>query len=713
MMGTRASIWWTRAKLLALALLLAPALVFLVADVAHAAPFTVNSTGDSPDWNPRDGVCDIGSATRIECTLRAAIQQANATSGSDTIDFSVTGEITLSNTPGRGGLEIGAGENLTINGPGANALAINGSDQVRPFKIDSTVDSTALVEINGLTIANGRVVAGNGAGIDNEGELTLNDSVVRDSSASGVGDDGFSKGGGIHNTGTLTLNRSTVSGNFGDLGGGINNRVSSTMRVNRSTVSSNNSGFGGGGILNEGDLTLSGSTVSSNRANSSGGGILSLTGSDGVANINNSTISGNNAADDSNFGPGSNGGGMYLEGTNGIFHSTITNNDIVHSAETGNGVASEGSAGTVTFVRASIISGNADNSDVALDGGSTNSFGSQGYNLIGGGDAVGAFDGTRDLTEVTDPLLAPLANYGGPTSTHALLAGSRAIDSAGPNPPAADQRGVARPKDGDANGSSVADIGSYEKEPRPPNDDLAGSRAITGASTQVNGKNIEATRQAGEPDHLPSAGSLGENSLWYRWTAPASGRVSLDTCTSSFDTVLAVYTGGSLGSLSQVASDDDSCDAPNANGSKLTFNAVAGTAYRIAASGYFVSSKGTFTLRLRDLTAPTVTRVVPADRATGVARTANVTATFSEAMDRSTLTTTTFTLKRGTTTVPAVVTYDATLKRATLNPNANLVAGATYTATVTAGAKDVAGNALDQNPATAGNQARTWRFTVR
>lgn len=62
--------------------------------------------------------------------------------------------------------------------------------------------------------------------------------------------------------------------------------------------------------------------------------------------------------------------------------------------------------------------------------------------------------------------------------------------------------------------------------------------------------------------------------------------------------------------------------------------------------------------------------------------------------------------------VPAAVRYDATYKRAILDPSANLQSGATYTATITTGAKDLAGNALDQNPAVSGSQAKTWSFTV-
>ncbi|MEA3552753.1 Ig-like domain-containing protein, partial [Pseudarthrobacter sp. C1] len=108
-----------------------------------------------------------------------------------------------------------------------------------------------------------------------------------------------------------------------------------------------------------------------------------------------------------------------------------------------------------------------------------------------------------------------------------------------------------------------------------------------------------------------------------------------------------------------------------------------------------------------DTTAPTVTSTSPAAGATGVAVTANATGTFSEAMDASTVTSSTFTLQTGTTTVPAAVTYSSTDRVATLNPGADLAAGTTYTAVIkggSGGVKDVAGNALAQD--------KTWSFTT-
>ena len=105
-----------------------------------------------------------------------------------------------------------------------------------------------------------------------------------------------------------------------------------------------------------------------------------------------------------------------------------------------------------------------------------------------------------------------------------------------------------------------------------------------------------------------------------------------------------------------------------------------------------------------DTTAPTVTSTSPVAGATGVAVTANVTGTFSEAMDASTVASSTFTL---TPAASGAVSLDSTGKTATLNPGADLAAGTVYTATIkggTSGVKDLAGNALASD--------KTWTFTT-
>ena len=115
-----------------------------------------------------------------------------------------------------------------------------------------------------------------------------------------------------------------------------------------------------------------------------------------------------------------------------------------------------------------------------------------------------------------------------------------------------------------------------------------------------------------------------------------------------------------------------------------------------------------------DSTPPRVTSTSPAANATGVAPTANVTATFSEDMMTSSINATTFKLfKQGSTTkIAAAVSYEASTDTATLAPTNSLEGGVTYKAVVTTGAKDVAGNPLDQNPTVTGLQQKAWYFTV-
>ena len=104
----------------------------------------------------------------------------------------------------------------------------------------------------------------------------------------------------------------------------------------------------------------------------------------------------------------------------------------------------------------------------------------------------------------------------------------------------------------------------------------------------------------------------------------------------------------------------------------------------------------------RDTTPPAVLSTIPTAGANGVFINRKITATFSEAMDVATITTTTFTVTQGGTAVPGVVTYEGTV--AIFNPTSNLAASTLYTATVTTGVKDLAGNALAAN--------RTWSFTT-
>src|SRR6266851_1725342 len=89
---------------------------------------------------------------------------------------------------------------------------------------------------------------------------------------------------------------------------------------------------------------------------------------------------------------------------------------------------------------------------------------------------------------------------------------------------------------------------------QPANDAFASAQSISGSSGTVTGTSSGATKESGEPNH---AGNAGGHSVWYRWVAPASTSVAIDTVGSSFDTLLAVYTGTSVSALTAVASNDD------------------------------------------------------------------------------------------------------------------------------------------------------------
>jgi hypothetical protein len=117
-----------------------------------------------------------------------------------------------------------------------------------------------------------------------------------------------------------------------------------------------------------------------------------------------------------------------------------------------------------------------------------------------------------------------------------------------------------------------------------PNDNFSDAITITGENiiTRAIG-NILATKELGEPVH---AGNLGGKSVWWKWTAPRTGRVQLDTEESSFDTLLAVYTGASVASLTEVASNDDVERTLYQWRSRLVFDAVQGETYYIAVDGF-------------------------------------------------------------------------------------------------------------------------------
>ncbi len=321
------------------------------------------------------------------------------------------------------------GISLTLIGSGASTTIVDGGGVNTVVTISN---GTAHVTLSKFTIRHG--LATNGAGVNNSGTLTINNTAVSGNVAQ-------SRGGGVYNHGTLTINNSIVRNNSANTdGGGIFN--TGGMTINRSTVSKNSTMGDGGGIWNLGTLKINASTISGN----TGGAILFSTGG-GIANsatmtIVNSTISGNAVV---RHGIG---GIVNLQGTLTMSNSTIAGNQ--------GGIYVN--LGTATL----------QNSIVANNSGG-NCFGvvsSNGYNLSS--DSSCNFSGPGVLNN-TNSMLGPLQSNGGPTQTMALPLGSPAVDAGNPNGCTdglghllkTDQRGKPRPDTEDPGG---CDMGAYESQ---------------------------------------------------------------------------------------------------------------------------------------------------------------------------------------------------------------------------------------------------------
>ncbi|MEZ5789433.1 MAG: hypothetical protein R3D34_01050 [Nitratireductor sp.] len=126
-------------------------------------------------------------------------------------------------------------------------------------------------------------------------------------------------------------------------------------------------------------------------------------------------------------------------------------------------------------------------------------------------------------------------------------------------------------------------------------DDFPGI-TITGATGSQTGQTYLATGQSGEPTTY-GGGSL--NTIWYSWTAPATGTVTFQTCSATqtnFDTTLKAYTGSAVGALATIAQNDDACNATiGARASLVSFAVTSGSTYRIQVDGY-ASNTGDYLL---------------------------------------------------------------------------------------------------------------------
>ncbi len=371
----------------------------------------------------------------------AAIVDANAKPGS-TISFAsgLTGVIKL--TSGLPTITV----SMTIKGPGASLLAIDGMGKYRPFFI--TPSGTDKVSVSGLTIEAGSdaVDYGGGGGVVSGGTVSFTE-------CSFVGNAAGNGGGGIECAGITTLTDCTFTDNHdnSDTGGGAINNVG-TLVVTDCSFTSNTSNFdfgddGGGAIWNIGIATVTDCSLFDNTSGE-GGAIVEA----GTFDVNSLTISGCTF-----YGNRSNEGGA-ISGAASLVNCTLIGNSSTQSG----GAISAGSTLTLTNCT---ISGNS-----AAEGGAIDTFNGKTMNLtncilygnsapsspeIEGGysgavntaeycDIEGGWTGEGDID--VNPVLGPLSENGGPTETMALGATSpcygAGLHSAAPP---TDQRGATRP----------------------------------------------------------------------------------------------------------------------------------------------------------------------------------------------------------------------------------------------------------------------------
>ena len=415
--------------------------------------FTVNSVADLVDADTNDGACDADLATPgDQCTLRAAVLQANAIAGADTILFdpSTNGTpLTLTRPCDPIGCFFDSGtdgdlnvvDDLVITGNGPANTVIQGGLTLAAA-VDRVFRASAALTISGVTIRHGNSRDGEGGAVSANAPLTVVDSVITGNEAFNA--NGFGNGGGISSNADLILARVSISGNRASQGGGVHWHTSNDLLSITDSTFDNNEAFGGSGR---------------------GGGLNSsrFGPNPPVIVVSNTTFSGNTATE---------GCAVYHENAPLRLHSvTVAGNCTPGSpaaalvATYGDGNGNDG--GEVRLKNSVVASApGTDNCRVETLHGTPPGFFSEGHNLAS--DATCGLAQAGDVQGVS-PVLGPLANNGGPTRTHLPLVGSPAIDTGTPvDCLPVDQRGLGRPADGDGNGSAVCDKGSVEVAAAPP-----------------------------------------------------------------------------------------------------------------------------------------------------------------------------------------------------------------------------------------------------
>src|SRR5712692_2769930 len=225
--GARKSRRRASRPLLALSLAVLAGLALSIRPPAAAAAtltFQVTTTTDAPDASPGDGICADASG---QCTLRAAVQEADAQPSGSTITILVP----AGTFPLKLGVLSLTANTITVQGTGATTVDGRNASQV------FNIGPAASVTLGQLAIIDGNA----------------------------------SLGGGIHNAGTLTLTNSTVAASVANNGGGIYNNQGATLALAGTTVFQNVAGRDGGGLANNGGtVQLSLSAVSGNKASLAG-----------------------------------------------------------------------------------------------------------------------------------------------------------------------------------------------------------------------------------------------------------------------------------------------------------------------------------------------------------------------------------------------------------------------------------------------------------
>ncbi|MEW6210363.1 MAG: choice-of-anchor Q domain-containing protein, partial [Acidobacteriota bacterium] len=348
--------------------------------------------------------------------------------------------------------------------------------------------------------------------------------------------------------------------------GGIFNDSFGTLTIQNSTLSGNSAGFDGGGIFNLGTLTIQNSTLSGNSADDSGGIFNS-----GTVTIQNSTLSGN-TADDS-------GGGIFNVGAVTIQNSTLSNN----SALDGGGISNF----NLVTIKNSIVANSTSGGDCAGSG----TFNTSGVNFSTDSTCPG-------FTQVTSAQLhlGPLQDNGGSTATHALLCGSVAVDAvtdctdASMNPVTTDQRGVARPIDGDGDGMGECDAGAYEA-PVNTADSTAPQITCPANVTVV----VPPTCPVASSTLVtfPSPTAMDDCSEVTTMCSPPSG--SAFPAGTTTVTCTATDVSGNTASCSFAVSVFNACVQDDSNSGKVALFDIISGAYRICCAGMVVTGTGAVT----------------------------------------------------------------------------------------------------------------------